>query len=233
MAEGLSPSARAFKKVDNLLKCPVCLENYKKPKFLPCGHIFCQDCLGGLALKPSGDTYTLNCPVCFEPAQLPSGCIRNFPNAYHVSDLKEVRTLLDKPACDSHLTCHSCKCEVGSHFCQQCQHFLCGECVKRHPQHSSPSNSDPIVSIEATIAKELKTRLCELNCSEHNSERMVFCSSCDKLICRDCTIRRHRNHDCAPVVEVFEKHKGIIETNLQRPNQKLEFINEKIDAFEQ
>ncbi|GAB6030923.1 hypothetical protein CHUAL_007751 [Chamberlinius hualienensis] len=41
------------------LSCPICLEVYSKPKRIPCGHVFCKECLNNYddVLEPA-------CPIC-------------------------------------------------------------------------------------------------------------------------------------------------------------------------
>ena len=44
--------------VDELLRCPCCLELFTDPHQLPCGHRFCLDCLdGGQCLTCSAPYY--------------------------------------------------------------------------------------------------------------------------------------------------------------------------------
>lgn len=48
----------AFKqKIDELLKCPICLDQFTKPKSLKCKHSFCAECLKSLKNQKE-------CPVC-------------------------------------------------------------------------------------------------------------------------------------------------------------------------
>ncbi|ESO90369.1 hypothetical protein LOTGIDRAFT_164295 [Lottia gigantea] len=51
-------------------QCSICLEDFKKPKFIDCHHTFCLECLRGLS------TYAprpLKCPVCMRVFNLPTG----------------------------------------------------------------------------------------------------------------------------------------------------------------
>ena len=54
-------AAEQMKKVASHLTCPVCYELYKKPKYLPCYHSYCEECLVKLQ-KDSSDSNT--CPEC-------------------------------------------------------------------------------------------------------------------------------------------------------------------------
>ena len=55
--------------VDKLLECPVCLEQIKRPKMLPCQHTFCRDpCLFQMIEKKTtrAKKLTIECPICRE-----------------------------------------------------------------------------------------------------------------------------------------------------------------------
>ncbi|ESO90253.1 hypothetical protein LOTGIDRAFT_123514, partial [Lottia gigantea] len=54
----------------NFNQCVICLENYKKPKFLDCHHTFCQECIRDLEQK---SPRTVSCPLCQRKVQLPAG----------------------------------------------------------------------------------------------------------------------------------------------------------------
>lgn len=50
-----------MQKLEELLTCGVCLEILKGPKTLPCGHIFCQNCLEWIGKEMGWD---FPCPMC-------------------------------------------------------------------------------------------------------------------------------------------------------------------------
>ena len=43
--------------VDELLRCPCCLELFTDPHQLPCGHRFCLDCLDGVQCRTCSAPY--------------------------------------------------------------------------------------------------------------------------------------------------------------------------------
>ena len=54
-------TSTASKKIRKLLECPLCNEQFKVPKTLPCLHSFCADCLNKHIVKIRPDFY---CPSC-------------------------------------------------------------------------------------------------------------------------------------------------------------------------
>ena len=74
---------------DKEMTCSVCLDvfkEFKEPKKLPCGHIYCKRCLEGLILHSSGALLT--CPTCRNKTEVPNKDVSNFPAA-----VLEVRTI--------------------------------------------------------------------------------------------------------------------------------------------
>ena len=62
-------STKFHQDVDKLLECPVCLEQIKRPKMLPCQHTFCRDpCLFQMIEKKTtrAKKLTIECPICRE-----------------------------------------------------------------------------------------------------------------------------------------------------------------------
>ena len=53
------------------LSCGICRETLTNPKFLPCFHTFCQECLQAVVLA-ADDPAPLRCPICRAEVTLPS-----------------------------------------------------------------------------------------------------------------------------------------------------------------
>ena len=57
------------KKLAEHFECTVCMEQFKKPKVLPCLHTFCMMCLQKL-LKKQGSDHIITCPECRQDAKV-------------------------------------------------------------------------------------------------------------------------------------------------------------------
>lgn len=44
--------------------CPICLSDYKEPYSIPCGHLFCLECLSEYISNSSRNSLTASCPSC-------------------------------------------------------------------------------------------------------------------------------------------------------------------------
>ena len=82
MAEG-----RVKQVLEKEITCALCLDLFKQPKKLPCDHVYCRDCLRGLALRSLNAT--ISCPECRTLTQVPSKDVNNFPTAFQTNWLIE------------------------------------------------------------------------------------------------------------------------------------------------
>ena len=74
--------------IEKILECPICLEQIKNPKMLPCQHSFClKNCLQNLV-----DDFAFNqvmCPMCRGVYDVPLNGVFGFPNNYILQSLLE------------------------------------------------------------------------------------------------------------------------------------------------
>ena len=72
-----------------------------------------------------------------------------------------------------------------------------------------------------------------LFCSKHPTKELdIYCETCEELICRDCTVRIHREHQYDLVTDVFQKHKEVLVTSLQPVEQQLDKITKSLHQLE-
>ena len=92
MATQVSKSAaeEALEKLANQLTCSVCLEEYTRPRVLPCLHIFCEACLQKVVVAQA-NRLTATCPNCRQASQLPGEGVSTLPSAFLIQNLFEVR----------------------------------------------------------------------------------------------------------------------------------------------
>ncbi|CAI8036605.1 Tripartite motif-containing protein 2, partial [Geodia barretti] len=58
-----NPAQQVLEKLSNQLSCSVCLEEYRRPRVLPCLHVFCEACLEKL-VGTQRDKLSALCPNC-------------------------------------------------------------------------------------------------------------------------------------------------------------------------
>ena len=132
-------------KLEEHLKCPVCLDLYTNPKILPCHHSFCQECLEGLPQEREarGDTYYLSCPTCRHRIEVPREGVGAFPVAFHLNNLKEFTQSLKNKASDpQQVTCNDHDKPLDM-FCVTCETVICHYCaIRTHEGHKHALVSD-------------------------------------------------------------------------------------------
>ena len=139
-------------KLEEQLKCPVCLGLYNNPKTLPCLHSFCQSCLEGLVEKglpqdedlwEEDEESYLFCPTCRQCTEVPREGVGAFPVAFTLNNLKEItQSLKNKVSDPQQVTCndHDKPLEV---FCETCKTVICFHCaVRTHKDHKYDLVSD-------------------------------------------------------------------------------------------
>ena len=78
--------------VDKLLECPICFEQFKKPKMLKCQHSFClEPCLKNMAKSNTFGKmkYFVECPICRQGWSVSN--LNNIPDNLSLKNLIELR----------------------------------------------------------------------------------------------------------------------------------------------
>ena len=69
------------------ITCSLCLDIYSNPKRLPCDHIYCSECLKGMASRDTlkrGMKGHLRCPECRRDLKIPEGDVDKLPTSHQV-----------------------------------------------------------------------------------------------------------------------------------------------------
>ena len=131
---------------DNL-KCGLCLNTYKNPKFLPCYHTFCEGCLVNLD-QNRGDR-PLQCPQCRQRVQLPPGGVSQLQTNFYITPL------LNPERCQLHRT------EKLRFYCTQCSTAICLDCkLTDHDKHEAQDLGKAVDEAKTKLKKSQK-RLAE------------------------------------------------------------------------
>ena len=70
-------------------------------------------------------------------------------------------------------------------------------------------------------------------CSKHSTKELdLYCETCEELICRDCTVRIHRDHQYDLVTDAFQKHKDVLVTSLQPVEQQLDTVTKSLQQLD-
>ena len=236
MAEIVSV-AEIVKKLADQLECSICLDSFTDPKMLQCFHVFCKDCLEPLVLRDQHGL-SLRCPNCRRSTLLPANGVSGLQPAFLVHHLFEIRDALKKVKQGQKgqkTVCEKCNKREVNGFCRDCGEFICNTCIEMHKTWKELS-THKVISLEQlkSDATEMVTPIKKtLYCSKHLGKELdLFCETDQELICRDCIVKTHRDHQYDLVSEAYPKHRDTIASHLEPVRQQLNTVNKAIRGLD-
>ena len=219
---------KALEKVDDQVSCAVCLEDYTEPKVLACLHVFCKKCLERLVVQDAANRIVC-CPNCRGTTRLPQDGVSQLQSAFYIHHLFEVRDILQKVSAADKTTCDKCGEGEAKAYCRDCGGFVCQECITVHKKWKKDFAGHEISSledIEKEVAALVPPKKVVMTCPTHPSKKLkLYCETCNELICRDCTVKAHRDHQYDLVNDCFQKHKDAILKSLQPTKRNLGIVS--------
>ena len=218
MAEDKDVNVNVKKDLEKEITCAICHEHYTEPKVLPCCHYYCKQCIHHLALRTGMDK-PFPCPECRKDTTLPEASVDNLPTAFFVNRMKEVHSKLELAHRKVEAKCEMCLEDKAEAFCRQCTKFICAECVKAHQRLKKAFPGHRITTLEELKEGGAKEILIQEPsheaCKVHDQPKNMFCYDCDTLICRDCTIKDHRDHNYEFVKVAGPETKKVLNQQLE------------------
>ena len=198
-------AAKDVKMATDNLSCPVCYQLFKNPKYLPCHHSYCEQCLEKMQVQSK-----IICPECRQEAKVPPGGVKNLDNNFFINRLVDEFILKRKVEGEAEVKCDECGGEDPVvAFCPDCTMFLCHVCNEYH-KRSIKSRDHGIVPLtelrsKKDVAIQLKPKA--MMCREHDIELLFYCETCDQLVCMYCTVKDHNGHNHDTVKKMVNKHR--------------------------
>ncbi len=123
------------------ITCPLCLNLFKDPKILTCGHIYCGDpCLTGLAAQENNKSVT--CPECRKVSHIRNGDIGCFQNAFHIRRITDLYHSMKNVPQPAELPDQEIPKECSTHprqelaiYCYTCKELICRDCLIKIREH--------------------------------------------------------------------------------------------------
>ena len=200
MARGMLEAEKSLKELEKEITCSICQEHYTQPKVLPCLHYYCKQCILTLSLIRGKDK-PFCCPECRKEAILPGGNEDNLQTAFFVNRFKALYDQQERALSKEEVKCEMCSTSQvkAEAFCRQCGMFVCGECIKSHQRMKVVFDGHEILSLDEVKKARAKDVLTQnppaKKCQLHDDLLTIFCFDCNHSICRDCTVKDHRDHD--------------------------------------
>ncbi|KAM5126616.1 E3 ubiquitin-protein ligase TRIM39-like [Mantella aurantiaca] len=201
------------------LECSVCLDYYKDPVTLKCGHNYCRDCIGGVLDTQEGSG-GYSCPECkqrFErrPALQRNLKLRNIVETFLSAQPDEEYTGVSCTHC-----IHSPVPAVKS--CLLCEASLCDNHLKVHSKLPEHVLCDPTTNLE--------TR----KCSVHKKILEYYCTEDSACICVSCSLAgEHRGHQVETLDEASDMRKKKLRNVLQRLMTETEETERRVQSLQE
>ena len=198
-------AAKDVKMATDNLSCPVCYQLFKNPKYLPCHHSYCEQCLEKMQVQSK-----IICPECRKKAIVPPGGVKDLDNNFFINRLVDEFILKRKVEGEAEVKCDECAGEDPVvAFCPDCTLFLCHVCNEYH-KRSIKSRDHGIVPLTELRSKKdvaIQPKPKAMMCREHDIEVLFYCETCDQLVCMYCTVKDHNGHNHDTVKKMVNKHR--------------------------
>ena len=183
------------------LDCHQLFHLFESPKYLPCHHSYCEQCLEKMQVK-----LKIICPECKKEAKVPAGGVKSLPDNFFINRLVDELVLKHKVEGEEVKYDECDEDEPVVAYCPECNMFFCQFCNKSHKRskrfrgHSTVPLTELISSINAPL--EIKNPLCK----EHDELLNYYCETCEQLVRMYCTLKEHNAHDHDTVKKMAAKH---------------------------
>ena len=217
-------AAEQMKKVTGHLTCPICYELYKKPKYLPCYHSYCEACLAKLVVQSN-----ITCPECRKTSDVPSRGVEKLPNNFFINRLLDEVALKRKVEGEEEAKCDQCvKEDPAEVLCLDCGIFLCNHCYGHH-KYSKEYQSHNMMPLDELQSKKekiaIKPKVKYAMCQKHELELNFYCETCDQLVCHYCIMKDHLKHDHDTVKEMAVKHRKELDKIMEPVGKMIEGLS--------
>ena len=198
MAEKVEKKGKSLEDMEKEITCAICQEHYTEPKLLPCLHYYCKKCVLQLALR-SASNKPFCCPECRKDTTLPEGGVDQLKTAFFINRFKSNYYALERVHGKVEVKCEVCadSADTSEAFCRQCAAFICKKCVESHKRMKTFASHEvaSLEDLKQGRAQEIEVKEPPTKkCNFHKEPLTAFCFDCSFLICRDCTVKIHRDH---------------------------------------
>ena len=139
----------------------------------------------------------ITCPECRNETIIPAGGVKELPAFFYINRIMDKLGLKCKPK-DEELKCDECsEIEPVVAYCVNCKSNLCQFCCENH-KRSKRFHGHGIVSlIHQRFSKNvtIQPEAMALMCKEHDLELLLYCETCEHLVCKHCVAKGHHGHD--------------------------------------
>ncbi|XP_070786287.1 E3 ubiquitin/ISG15 ligase TRIM25 [Enoplosus armatus] len=253
MASAQSDQSRVLQEE---LTCPVCLDLYRDPYLLPCGHNFCKTCLD--RLKRQADRGRFRCPECRDSHRCGTNFQKNFKLANIADDYRH-RRRASTVAATAFKSRELLSSSLATHQPRSAFAVPCDYCPSVGTEASGSSAAEQEAAAASMFA--VKTCLkCEVSmcqehvkphlelpafrehpltepmndfwkrkCPDHDEIYRYYCMDDKVCVCNACTIEGgHSGHTIKTLKNTMKDLKGTLDKQLYRVERKYSMAERKL-----
>ncbi|XP_069619269.1 E3 ubiquitin/ISG15 ligase TRIM25-like [Ranitomeya imitator] len=200
------------------LDCSICLDIFRDPVTLRCGHNFCRVCIDRV-LDTQDDSGVYSCPDCREDFQERPALMRNIA----LRNIMENFLFTPPTQTEIGIFCTYC---VDSPVpavksCLMCEASLCEKHLRVHSKSAEHVLSDPSTSLE------------KRKCSIHKELLEYYCFEDATPICSSCYFfGGHRKHQVEMLDEAYKKEKDLLRSVLQELTIKRKETDKRVQCLQ-
>lgn len=210
---------------EHVLMCLICrslFDDYDhQPKFLPCHHTFCKDCLREYC-RQIGDE--IECPSCRKIANIPAAGVAALQTNFYV---KYIQSLVSGGSGQSSypLECAKHPSEKLQFFCENCEVSMCKECNTDSSATCDHEKKVAITRITEESHQKLDTSFSEANATIE--ERKVKIEKALKALAEE------KDSALLKIDSTFEQHVHTLNRRATLlKNKVIDIYNEHVERLE-
>jgi len=184
-------------------------------------------------VKKKGADHVITCPECRQDVKIVDGDVGKLQPNFWVSNFMTLLRMQDSTSTGKSLICELCDSgDSGVSRCTNCSVFMCEFCVTAHKRINT-FKGHKILSLEEVKSVGSQALSKPAFCEKHSGETLkLFCQTCQKTICRDCTIVDHREHTYHFIADVAVKERNAVQAVLQQTKVKQRAVAEGLRAVQ-
>ena len=149
----------------------------------------------------------------------------------------EIQEALEKVKEPQKVLCTKCnKNRPATSYCRDCGKYICTLCTTIHCDWDDFAEHEVIAleQLESRVKQIDSLKKVVLYCSLHKGKELeLYCETCEELICHNCTVKKHKNHQYDLVDDTFEKHKAEMVASLEPVENQVGVVNKNLEEIEQ
>ena len=181
------------------------------------------------------DGRSLTCPTCRHIVPLSERGVAGLQSDFHIDHLFEIQDAFNKADDNNDTNCGSCEDGKATGYCNDCGDFLCDRCKTAHKfvKYTRQHKLISLDELKAQVTSLVPPKKAVPHCPKHSGNDLkIYCDTCSTLICMDCTIRLHKDHNYDLVADVLTKHKEELVSSLKPVKVKLDSVQRALKDFD-